>query len=87
MEIKYSERAVRQLKRIAKGDKKSASSILKGIENYSRNPRGKFDIKILKGKHGHFKRIRVGNYRIIFDDDRNVMFIYEVKHRQEAYHD
>jgi len=87
MEIKYSERAVRQLKKIAKGDKKSASMIMKTIEAYSKNPSSKFDIKILKGKYGNFKRIRVGNYRIIFDDDGNVMFIYELKHRKEAYHD
>jgi mRNA interferase RelE/StbE len=87
MEIKYSERAVSQVKRIAKGDKKSASMILREIENYSGNPRGKFDIKILKGKYGHFKRIRVGNYRVIFNDDENVIFIHEVKHRKEAYHD
>ncbi|MEE8383151.1 MAG: type II toxin-antitoxin system mRNA interferase toxin, RelE/StbE family [Thermodesulfobacteriota bacterium] len=87
MEIKYTERAVRQLKKLAKGDKKSASMILKAIEAYSKKPSSKFDIKILKGKYGNFKRIRVGNYRIIFDDDGNVMFIYELKHRQEAYHD
>ncbi len=87
MEIKYSEKAVRQLKRIAKGDKKSAAMILRAIEKYRNNPQGNFDIKVLKGKYGNFKRLRAGNYRIIFDDDGNMMFIYEVKHRQEAYHD
>ena len=87
MEIKYSEKAERQLKRIAKGDKKSAAMILRAIEKYSNNPKGKFDTKVLKGKYGNFKRLRVGNYSIIFDEDGNVMFIYEVKHRQEAYHD
>jgi len=61
--------------------------ILKAIEAYIKNPRSKFDIKILKGKYGNFKRFRVGNYRIIFDDNGNVMFIYELKHRQEAYSD
>jgi len=44
-------------------------------------------LKVLKGKYGEFKRLRVGKYRIIFDNDGNVMFIYEVKHRQEAYND
>ena len=87
MEIKYSEKADRQLKRIAKGDKKSAAMILNAIEKYSKNPQGKFDVKVLKGKYGSFKRLRIGNYRIIFDDDGNIMLIYEVRHRQEAYHD
>jgi len=41
----------------------------------------------LKGKYAEFKRLRVGKYRIIFDDDGKVMVIYEVKHRQEAYYD
>lgn len=87
MEIKYSDKAFRQLKRIAKGDKKSAAMILRTIEKYYHNPKGNYDIKLLKGKYGNFKRLRAGNYRIIFDDDGKIMFIYEVKHRQEAYHD
>ena len=87
MEIKYAERAVKQLKQIAKGDKKTAARILKAIEEYAHNPAGAFDIKLLKGKYAVFKRLRVGNYRVIFDDEGNVMLVYEVKHRQEAYHD
>ena len=42
---------------------------------------------ILKGKLGEFKLLRVASYRIIFDDNNRVMFVYEVKHRQEAYND
>jgi len=87
MEIKYSERAVKQLKQIAKGDKKVVARILKAIEEYAHNPAGIYDIKLLKGKYAVFKRLRVGNYRIIFDDEENIMLIFEVKHRQEAYHD
>jgi mRNA-degrading endonuclease RelE of RelBE toxin-antitoxin system len=87
MEIKYSERAVKQIKLIFKGDRKSAIRIIESIEAYARNPGGSFDIKVLKGRYGEFKRLRVGKYRIIFDDTGNVMLIYEVKHRQEAYND
>ena len=77
----------KQIKRIHKGDSKIAEKILKSIEAYAGNPSGKFDIKILKGKYGDFKRLRVGNYRIIFEDKENIISIYEIKHRQEAYHD
>jgi mRNA interferase RelE/StbE len=87
MDIKYSETAFKQLKKISKGDKKSAALIVRAIEAYGENPRGKFDVKILKGDYGNFQRLRAGNYRIIFDDDGNVMFIYEIKHRQGAYND
>lgn len=87
MEIKYSEKAVKQIKKIQKGDKRNADMILKAIEVYAENPSGRFDIKILKGKYGDFKRLRVGNYRVIFDDGENVILIYEIKHRQGAYYD
>jgi mRNA-degrading endonuclease RelE of RelBE toxin-antitoxin system len=87
LEIKYSENAVKQIKQIMKGDRKSAIAIIGIIEAYAKNPGGNFDIKTLKGKYAEFKRLRVGKYRIIFDDDGKVMVIYEVKHRQEAYYD
>jgi len=87
MEIKYSEKAVKQIKKINKGDNKSAQTILKAIETYAIRPSGKYDIKVLKGKYGNFKRLRIGNYRVIFEDAGDDMLIYEIKHRQEAYHD
>lgn len=87
MEIEYSEKSLKQLKRICKGDKKSAKMIIDCIERYAKNPSDKFDIKILKGQYGDFKRLRVGNYRVIFEDEGNIMLIYEVKHRQESYND
>jgi mRNA-degrading endonuclease RelE of RelBE toxin-antitoxin system len=87
VEIKYSEKAAKQIERIHRGDKKSAFNIIERIEAYSKNPRGHFDLKLLKGRYGNFKRIRAGEYRIIFEDNGEVMLIYEIKHRQEAYHD
>ncbi len=87
MDIKYSEKAVKQIKKILQGDRKSAERILKTIEAFSREPSGQFDIKILKGKYEDLKRLRVGSYRVIFEIIENVMWVYEIKHRQEAYHD
>lgn len=85
MEIKYSQKSVKQLKKIAKGDLKNASMIIREIERYASQQSDNFDIKFLKGKYGQFKRLRVGNYRVIFDNDFTVLYIYEVLHRQEAY--
>jgi mRNA interferase RelE/StbE len=85
MEIRYSEKADKQIKKIFKGDRKSAKMILKAIEAYAENPSGNFDEKVLKGKYEDLKRLRVGNYRVIFEDDGNTISIYEIKHRQEAY--
>ncbi|MBN1350338.1 type II toxin-antitoxin system RelE/ParE family toxin [candidate division KSB1 bacterium] len=68
-----------------KSDKESAVRIFKTIESYAENPGSNFDVKILKGKMAAFKRLRVGNYRVIFDEDRHVLHIYQIKHRQESY--
>jgi len=89
MDIRYSEKAEKQIKKIYKGDKKSAVMIIEAIESFAMPSSRKkdFDVKVLKGKYGDFKRLRVGNYRVIFEDNRTIMLIYEVKHRQEAYHD
>jgi addiction module RelE/StbE family toxin len=87
MDISYSEKAVKQIKRIHRGDRKSAEIIIKTIEAFSLEPSGNFDIKTLKGKYEDLKRLRIRSYRVIFEVIENVIFIYEIKHRQEAYHD
>ncbi len=79
MEIRYSEKAVKQLKTVAKGDKKSAAMILDVVEAYAADPRGRFDVKVLKGKLGDMKRFRLGKYRILFDDENEVMSVYDSK--------
>lgn len=85
MEILYSQKAAKQLRSISKHDRKRAASIIQKIEAYSKNPQKNYKIKILKGKLASFKRLRVRDYRIIFDDEHEIMHIYEIKHRQEAY--
>ena len=87
MQIKYSEIAVKQLGKISKGNKKNAIMIIDTIEKYTENPKQNKNVKILKGKFGNFKRLRAGNYRIIFNENDDVMFIYHIKHRKEAYDD
>jgi len=86
-QIQYTEKAAKQLRRIFKSDKKSARMIIKAIEDCAFNHGSNHDIKVLKGKFEDLKRLRVGNYRVIFDEDMVVINIYEIKHRQEAYHD
>ncbi len=87
MEIVYSVKAAKQLKNIARGDKKSAQMIILRIESYSKNPSKRHDVKLLKGRFGLFKRLRIGNYRVLFDNKNRIMSIYEIKQRQGAYDD
>lgn len=83
--IQYSETAVSQLKAIARSNKQNAVLILKKIEQFARTPEEFVDIKILKGKYATFKRLRSGDYRVIFDTENRIMNIYQIKHRKEAY--
>lgn len=85
IEIQYSEIAVKQLRMISKSDQRSAVLILAKIEQFASDPKSYKDVKILKGKLATFKRIRAGNYRVIFDTDNNVMSVYQIKHRKEIY--
>lgn len=49
MDILYAEKAEKQLKRTAKGNRNAAVTIINAIESYAANPGGVFDIKLLKG--------------------------------------
>jgi mRNA-degrading endonuclease RelE of RelBE toxin-antitoxin system len=49
--------------------------MLTGLEAYAADPQGNFDVKVLKGKLGDMKRIRVGKYRILFDDENAVVSV------------
>ena len=85
MEILYSAKATKYLKKLVKINKPLARRIINEIEAYAENPAGHFDVKVLKGKLGDFKRLRVGDYRIMFDDENDILHVYDIKHRREAY--
>ena len=70
---------------IATSDRKSAELILNKIQAYAKNPQQFSNVKTLRGKFATFKRIRTGQYRIIFDEALNIMHIYHIKHRKDAY--
>jgi mRNA interferase RelE/StbE len=42
------------------------------------------DIKKLEGSRNHY-RLRVGGYRILFRMDTNILEVYAVKQRKDAY--
>ena len=75
MEIEYSKQAVKFL---AKQNKFVRERIITAIE---RVPNG--DIKKLQGRSGY--RLRVGKYRIIFDDNGCIIFIEKIDNRGDVY--
>ena len=72
-------------KSFAKLEKAQQIKIIKAIENLATNPRPQ-GFKKLKSL-AELYRIRVGNYRIIYSIDNNVLIITVVKigHRKEIY--
>ena len=80
MIIKIQERAKKDLKRI---DKQNVIKILKNIKKLENYPNIS-NIKILKNFYPP-KRLRVGDYRILFDVEGDTIIIFNIKHRKEAY--
>ena len=73
--INYSKQAIKFL---SKQDKPTKIRIVNAINNL---PSG--DVKKLQGRSGY--RLRVGDYRIIFDKDGNVLFIEKIDNRGQIY--
>lgn len=75
MDIRYSKQAEKFLK---KQDAVTRKRIRDAIQNL---PSG--DVKKLQGKNGY--RLRVGDYRVIFDKDGNVIYVERVHNRGQVY--
>lgn len=75
MEINYSKQAAKFLQ---KQDRTTQIRIITAINKL---PNG--DVKKLQGRAGY--RLRVGNFRIIFDKSGNVLYIEEIDNRGQIY--
>jgi len=80
MKIKIQERAKKDLKKI---DKQNVIKILKNIQKLENYPNIS-NIKTLKNFYPP-KRLRVGDYRILFDVEEDMIIVFNIKHRKEAY--
>ena len=87
MEISLTDKALKQLQAIAKGSKQDAQKILKKIEAYAENPCGSHNVKTLKGNLGDRLRLKVGDYRVIFKHEGNILTVSIIKHRKDVYND
>lgn len=75
MQINYSKQAVKFLR---KQDQASQKRIISAINSL---PAG--DVKKLQGRTDY--RLRVGNFRIIFDISGNIMYIEKIDNRGQIY--
>ena len=78
-EIKFKKKAVKELQRLPKKD---AERIIEKISALSDNLTG--DVKKLTNFTPEY-RLRVGDYRVLFEIEKNIIIIYHIKQRGEAY--
>lgn len=80
-EIAYSKLALRTLRAIPA---ETAARIRSKIEQYAADPQSQANnVKRLQGREGF--RLRVGDWRVIFDDDGNVLAILDIGPRGGIY--
>ncbi len=77
--IKYDSKALKQLQKL---DKHEASKILDGIENYASDP---IKTKKLKTPFEGAYRLRIGDYRVIFYEEDELILISKIAHRKQVY--
>ena len=77
--LEFKPKAVKDLKRIPKDQ---VVKILESIERLQSGLQG--DIKRLTDFTPEY-RLRVGNYRILFEIEGNRLVIYRIIHRKDAY--
>jgi len=80
MEIIIKDKALKELSKL---DKLQANKILKAIEKLADYP----DVQNIKKLKNYIPthRLRVGNYRALFDIENNKIVVGSVKHRKKAY--
>ena len=82
--IRWSIKAIRDMRRIAPRDR---DRIVAKIEQYAGEPVSLAN-QVITLTGGTYRRLRVGDYRVIFDIERGEtasMKVLRIRHRREAY--
>jgi len=80
MKIVVEKDAVKDIKKINEPFKTQIKNKIKGLIEYPNIS----NIKKLQN-HNPTYRLRVGNYRVLFDIEDDIIIIGRIKHRKEAY--
>lgn len=81
MRIQYSKQAENFLKKI---QRKQRETIIFKIHQYADDPQSLKNM-VKKLQNSPFSRLRIGNYRVIFDEDGNIMSIERIESRGNVY--
>ncbi len=80
-DIEYDPKAIKQLQKL---NPSIATNILNGIEEFATIPM-LTKIKKLKTPFDGAYRLRLGDFRVIFYQENNLMLISKIAHRKEVY--
>ena len=80
MIVEIDSKALKDLSKIHKSEVKKIISKIEGLEKYPNIS----NIKKLTNFEPPY-RLRVGNYRVLFDIEDNIITVYRVKHRSKSY--
>ena len=78
-EIEFKPRAMKDCKKIVKTQ---VQRIFNGIEGMSDDLKG--DVKRLTNFTPEY-RLKVGDYRVLFETDKDKIIIYRIRHRKDVY--
>ena len=80
MIVDIDDKAIKDLSKLDKAEAKKILSKISELEKYPHIP----NIKKLTNFEPPY-RLRVGNYRILFDIEGTTLTIYKVRHRKDVY--
>jgi mRNA interferase RelE/StbE len=71
----------------AKADKALAKKIARCLQQLEQTPRSHPNVKLLKGDYAGLYRYRLGDYRVIYsvEDEIVQVFVVAIAHRSEVY--
>ena len=78
--IRFSPNAQTDVRAI---DQQTAMGILTGLHRYAETGQG--DVKALQGDLDGLLRLRIGEYRVLFDETADAINVHRVRNRREAY--
>jgi mRNA interferase RelE/StbE len=77
--VQFKPRAVKDIEKISS---RMQTKIIKGIETMSDDLTG--DVKRLTNFSPEY-RLRVGDYRVLFEIENKSIIVYRIRHRREVY--
>ena len=84
LQVEWTIKAVKDMRRFPSRDRER---IISKVEQYADDPKS-LDSQVISMTNSEYRRIRVGDYRVIFKTEHGkaaVMVVLRARHRSEAY--